>query len=334
MGQREDILWKGVLEEVFDDFLRFFYPEADNVFDLSRGVTFLDKELDQLHSLDGNNRSTKIVDKLAKVYTHDGKEKWVLIHLEIQGTFRKDFAFRMFTYYYRILDRYQQRIAACAILTEPVLKPRTGIYEQEFMGTSIRYQFKIYKIAEQDVATLRASDNLFALVVLIAISKFMGRNIKDPEVRDKALLAFKRELLMVLDSRSIPKKKIVVLLHFLRHYVQFENFNNHINFTNEMENYKTMKTRDYLFEIELKDTKKRARFEKRQAREEGKAEGKAEGYEQAKIKFIGQLLTLTDYNEEKIAELADVQINFVEQVRADLQKEAKQAHRIQKNTSH
>lgn len=230
MVQREDILWKGVLEEVFDDFLRFFYlPQtvSDNVFDLSRGVVFLDKELAQLSpqvkdETKEKGLSTKIVDKLVKIYTHNGEEKWILLHLEIQGTFRKDFAFRMFTYYYKILDKYQRPVAACAILTEAVLKPRTGIYEQEIMGTSIRYQFKICKIAEQDDAALWASDNLFALVVLIAKSKFIGKNIKDPDERDKALLTFKCELLQVLDSRSIPERKANALLKFLVHYVQFE----------------------------------------------------------------------------------------------------------------
>ena len=34
------------MEDVFDDFLRFLYPNADIVFDLSRGITFLDKELE------------------------------------------------------------------------------------------------------------------------------------------------------------------------------------------------------------------------------------------------------------------------------------------------
>ena len=46
MKQKDDYLWKGVLEDVFDDFLRFLYPDADSVFDLSRGITFLDKELE------------------------------------------------------------------------------------------------------------------------------------------------------------------------------------------------------------------------------------------------------------------------------------------------
>ncbi len=27
--KRDDTLWKGILEDLFDDFLRFFYPEAE-----------------------------------------------------------------------------------------------------------------------------------------------------------------------------------------------------------------------------------------------------------------------------------------------------------------
>ena len=111
MKQKDDYLWKGVLEDVFDDFLRFLYPDADSVFDLSRGITFLDKELEQLFPPEDDQFAPKVVDKLAQVYTHDGTEEWVLIHVEVQGTYRKDFAARMFTYYYRILDKYHKRIA-------------------------------------------------------------------------------------------------------------------------------------------------------------------------------------------------------------------------------
>jgi hypothetical protein len=28
-----DTLWKGLLEDIFDDFLRFFFPQADEIFD-------------------------------------------------------------------------------------------------------------------------------------------------------------------------------------------------------------------------------------------------------------------------------------------------------------
>ncbi len=46
--KRDDTLWKGILEDIFDDFLRFMYPNADEIFDIGRGFEFLDKELEDL----------------------------------------------------------------------------------------------------------------------------------------------------------------------------------------------------------------------------------------------------------------------------------------------
>ena len=46
--KHNDILWKATLEDLFDDFLRFFYPDADQLFDLEKGFEYLDKELEQL----------------------------------------------------------------------------------------------------------------------------------------------------------------------------------------------------------------------------------------------------------------------------------------------
>jgi hypothetical protein len=39
----KDILWKGIIEDLFSDFLRFFYPDADELFDMEKGFDFLDK---------------------------------------------------------------------------------------------------------------------------------------------------------------------------------------------------------------------------------------------------------------------------------------------------
>ncbi|MDR1730157.1 MAG: hypothetical protein LBR52_05800 [Prevotellaceae bacterium] len=46
--QSNDDLWKGILEDLFDDFLRFMHPNADEIFDFGRGIQFPDKELEQL----------------------------------------------------------------------------------------------------------------------------------------------------------------------------------------------------------------------------------------------------------------------------------------------
>lgn len=64
-----DLLYKGLLEDLFEDFLRFMIPDAENLFDLSRGFDFLNQELDQLFPPGAGEHTTKVVDKLAKVYT-------------------------------------------------------------------------------------------------------------------------------------------------------------------------------------------------------------------------------------------------------------------------
>lgn len=97
MLQRNDILWKGILEDLFADFLRFFYTNADEIFDIDRGFEFLDKELEQLYpGID--LKHPKFVDKLVKVYRKSGEEEWLLIHIEVQGYDDGNFAHRMFTY--------------------------------------------------------------------------------------------------------------------------------------------------------------------------------------------------------------------------------------------
>lgn len=92
----DDILWKGIIEDLFDDFLRFFYAGADHVFDMGRGFEFLDKELDEvIHQ--PKTAAPKFVDKLVKVFTKEGNEEWVLVHIEVQGYQDKEFPARMFT---------------------------------------------------------------------------------------------------------------------------------------------------------------------------------------------------------------------------------------------
>ena len=45
LRKQNDELLKGAFEEWFTEFLRFLYPQADDLFDFSRGLTFMDKEL-------------------------------------------------------------------------------------------------------------------------------------------------------------------------------------------------------------------------------------------------------------------------------------------------
>ena len=105
------------IEEVGEDLLRFVFPDADRDLDLERGIQFLDKELEEMYPEPEKKMRTRLVDKLAKVYMKDGAERWLLLHVEVQGSRDPKFALRMYTYYYRIMARHNHPVTAIAIFT-------------------------------------------------------------------------------------------------------------------------------------------------------------------------------------------------------------------------
>lgn len=214
--KRDDLLWKAILEDVFDDFLQFFYEDADQIFDISRGFEFLDKELEELFPPDEGSH-VKYVDKLVKVHLMDGMEKWILVHVEVQGYRDTNFEERMFTYYYRIKDRYQHDITAWAIFTDNNVNYHPTEFKSEFLGTSLCYKFNTYKIVVQDEDLLRKSDNPFSIIILTALLE-----IKKGKLKSKELIDLKLELAKNLFEKGIAKKKIRHLLNFLKYYVRLE----------------------------------------------------------------------------------------------------------------
>jgi len=213
-----DILWKAALEDLFDDFLKFFYPNAEQMFDLERGFEYLDKELEQLFPPEQNQYAPRYVDKLVKVFTQNGAEEWILIHVEVQGYTDQDFSKRMFQYYYRILDRYDKPVTAFAIFADTGKNFHPQFYEREYLGTKVHYSYNTYKILDQDDAALEASNNPFAMAVLSAKLVLTSKKLEDQQLFDLAYALAK-----LLLGKQMPKDKIRRVMNFLRYYLRFEN---------------------------------------------------------------------------------------------------------------
>ena len=110
-----DEAWKKIIERFFPHLLRFFIPHLYQDVDLSNGFIFLDKEMEQLSKK--SKKGAKYVDKLVKVRLKDGRDQWILIHIEVQGYADREFPERMFRYFYRIFDRYGKRVVSMALMT-------------------------------------------------------------------------------------------------------------------------------------------------------------------------------------------------------------------------
>ena len=222
MKQRKnDILWKVVLEEVFDDLLRFLFTDADKVYDMDRGFEFLEKELAEMHPEPDKRSDTRFADKLVKVFHRDGEEEWVLTHIEIQGETKTEdrplFGERMFRYFCRVWDRYQKPVSAVAVFTGRDGKKMPGQFKYAYRKTRLLFEYQTLSILDFTDEELEQSDNPFAQVVLAArLSLLEGKMPKEDLLARKVLIASR------LLRKGFPMKKIRAIFVFLENYVLFE----------------------------------------------------------------------------------------------------------------
>ncbi|HLC15687.1 MAG TPA: hypothetical protein VJL89_05620 [Thermodesulfovibrionia bacterium] len=204
---KPDELWKKIIKDLFEDFIGFFMPDLYPHIDFSMGYTFLDKELHKLFpKLKGKKRYP---DHLVKVHLKDGAEQWILIHIEVQGYVEDDFSVRMFTYFYRIFDKYQQAIAALCIFIDSDANFNPARFEYEFYQTRLVCDYRTYKLLAQDEQRLIESDNPFAMAALAGLY-----HLKSGQIIKKKL-ELKIKLLRLLLSKGFSKDKITHLFLFL-----------------------------------------------------------------------------------------------------------------------
>jgi hypothetical protein len=146
--------------------MAFFFPTAHAEIDWGRGYEMLDKELQPIVRRAEHGR--RYVDKLVKVWLKTGEEKWLLIHIEVQGSREGEFPRRMHVYNHRIFDRYDQEVISLAILADDDPDWRPSRYESARWGFRSLTEFPIVKLIDYapQYQRLEAESNPFAVVVL------------------------------------------------------------------------------------------------------------------------------------------------------------------------
>lgn len=301
--KRDDSLWKSLLEDIFDDFLRFFIPDAEDFFNFDKGFIFLDKELNQLFPPAEDEFQPRYVDKLIKVFTRQGAEEWILVHIEVQGYRDNAFAKRMYEYYARIFDKYQKSVVAFAILTDRHRSFKPDFYESSLLGTTLTYRYNVYKVIEQDQALLSQNPNPFAVVIMTVLLALQKRRLTETQLFDLKVDLAKRLLI-----RSYSKPKIRTLLNFLRFYIRFENPDSIVKFDQQIDSITNQPKNMGLEEFLLYRAEKL-----------GMRQGLAQGIEQQNKLLIQNLLTQTDFTVEKIASLVGVSTDVVVKIKTTLE---------------
>lgn len=198
-----------MLEDLFEDFIAFFFPRIHQDVDWFRGYQFLDQELRKI--LKGSATNKRIVDKLVKVFLKDGAEKWLLIHIEIQSYPERKFPERMFVYNYRIFDKAHKEVVSLALLTDENPRFRPSEYRRERWGFEVLCRYPVVKIIDyrERWAELEASDNPFTIAVCAYL--------KTLEVKGntQALYSWKKYFLLELYRRGLSREKVHAIYKFI-----------------------------------------------------------------------------------------------------------------------
>jgi len=147
------------------------------------------------------------VDRLVQVATRDGGEQWVYIHVEVQGQRDANFPERLFTYNYRLYDRYRRPVASLAVLADEGEDWKPTHFGYQLFGCEVGIRFPTVKILDyaDQAEALLTDPNPFALVT--AAHLFTRQTKGDPEQR----YAAKWRLAKLLYERKWDKQRIIDL---------------------------------------------------------------------------------------------------------------------------
>ena len=295
MRKKNDILLKSAFEEAFPDLLRFFFDKADIIFDIERGFEFLDKELSELFPELEKQGGSRFADMLVKTYLMNGREEWILVHIEIEAGTSKNFARRMFQYYYRIYDRFEVEVAALAVFTGGNNQYRPSQYRKDFLGTKIIYDYNAYGILDHSEVQLLKMNNPFALIVLAAQKALLMDKIPEEELGEQRLTIARA----LIKSQRYDSEQIRRFLYFLKTFIHIENSEINSKFDKEINSL--TQNRHAMGIIETI-----------------KMLAEEEGVERGKVTIVKSLLQNTDFDNFKIAKLCDVPEEVVIQIKSEL----------------
>lgn len=200
-----DTPWKDAVTRYFPEFMAFYFPDAHAGIDWQQPYVFLEQELAQV-ARDGQSGSRR-VDKLVQVSTVDARRDWLLVHVDVQAGFDREFALRMFMYNYRIFDRYRRPVASLALLADGRSRWRPGWFGYQQFGCEMAFRFPSVKLSDFSVRldSLLDDANPFALVTAahLLTQQTKGRDVQRHEA--------KWRLTRMLYERGWERQRIVDL---------------------------------------------------------------------------------------------------------------------------
>jgi hypothetical protein len=276
------------VEEYFQDFMEFYFPSAAKQVDWTREYRFLNNELRQVVRDAELGRGR--VDKLVEVPIVDGWVRWVYVHVEVQASRDADFKRRMFTYNYRIFDRYDRPVGSFAVLGDEDPKWRPEKFGYEVLGCRMQLDFPVVKLLDYEggLESLLDQENVFALVTA---AHLMTKKTRGDE-NDR--LDAKFRLTRLLFERNWDRQRIIDLFAIIDWMMRLPDGLDH-KFMQQLHSLEEEEKMQYVTSVE--------RIAREQGWEDGLKEGRQEGWQEGRQE--GEIRLLRRQLNHRFGELPD-----------------------------
>lgn len=265
-----DLPWKEVLDDYLIDFLKLCLPQVHDGIDWNSPIENHEQELPKLFP--NSLTAGRVADKLFRAkFIGSDQTTWFMIHTEVQVSRQAEFAQRMFTCYYRILDRFKEPVVCIGILGDSSKSWRPDAWEFDLLGCQIRFVYPVVKLQDfaHSIETLQNSQNPFATVICSHLRAQSSSGSPGTRYR------FKVELVRSLYEKQWQAEQVRSLFRFIDWVMDLPE-PLELQFRETLKLIESEKGMPYITSIE------------RLAKLEGKLEGKIEG----KIQLLQDVLGL------------------------------------------
>ena len=190
-----DRWFKELITTFFEEFILAFFPDVYEHLDFQH-VTFLNQEV-FTDVIKGDKRT---VDLLVETKLK-GKNSLIIIHIEPQSTYQKEFNDRMFIYFSRLYEKYRLPIVPIAIFSYDKVKSEKNSFTIDFPFKNVlSFQFFTLQLKQKNWRDFVKHPNPVALALL-------GKMGYEPEEKVRIKVEFLR---MLVQLRLDPARQTLV----------------------------------------------------------------------------------------------------------------------------
>ena len=297
-----DGAWKEALRFHLRDFIERCFAELAVLINWDQEPQWLDKEMSQI--IGQSRHRNREVDLLFKVELKDGREQWILCHLEIQTNRETGFEFRIGLYNAGLKWLFRQNVLTLVILADLDRDWRPMEDRFELGGFGTHTWFPICKVLDRIEGDWIDDTSLVSQVARAQIAAL--RTSSDPEARFNAKTQLVRNL-YDLGYNASDVREIFRLIDWMMHLRPDLSR----RFKNELNDFEKERNMPYVTSIE------------RIAKEEGIEEGIEQGIEQGIVLTVLKLLKrpcgpIPDDVQQSIRDLSSEQVQMLAEAIFDI----------------